>query len=520
MRKRHTALFLSFLLIFTLFAAVLHGCDSTETTADALTLGPLPDTLSVGEQIDCPLGVSPSDAAADIVWTSSDEDILSVENGSVTALSVGTAEIQVCDCNSLLACSAELTVVDDSLERTARCITDLCSANCDGDTVDALYAQLDTLSRAKSDDAAIAREALGGLIDIALCADNAPSVADISAALGLDTQTVMTAAEVLHMRSQMSDSSVTMTFTGDCTFGYLNEYDSETSFPTVYRNAGSVTYPFDRVRHIFAADDLTVINFEGTLAEEGTATADKRFHFRGEPEYVGILSGSSVEVANLANNHSFDYLQEGFDRTVALLEAQSVSVIHNSQPLVTDINDIEVVMLAAGDSIQPYIYMPSVEQLLEQIRKFKRADNIVVVNIHWGGEYSKVPEKGQISAAHSLIDAGADIVIGHHPHIIQGIELYNGKVIAYSLGNFSFGGRYMLVENETFILRASFGRSSDGTVCMNEWSVVPCSSSGGKANDYQPHTLSGDRTDSMVRMLIGRSNAISDIDSIPYFRCE
>lgn len=475
-----------------------------------------PSELSCGEQVVCA-----GDYSESVLWSSSDDSILAVQNGTVTALKAGSASVTVRDINGANTYSAQVTVLDDWRENTVSALKHIVVSGTDVTAASAVRKQHERLSRCTDPGAADMHKALNSLIAFVdggeACDFNA-----LSGQLSMTAGDLRFAAECMHMQSQLSDSTVTLTFTGDCTFGYLNDNDSSKRFPEVYRKSGSVTYPFDRVKHIFAADDLTVINYEATLAQKGTAEADKKYHFRGEPEYVDILTQSSVEVANLANNHTLDYLQEGFDRTVELLSGGGVATLTTDTPVITQIKGMEIVLIGAGHWKFPSEIDDAVNAMSQQIAQYKKPDNLVIVNLHWGGEYVSTPTESQIKAAHSLIDQGADMIVGHHAHIIQGIEVYKGKVIAYGLGNFSFGGTSTLEEKESFILRASFGRNDDGTTAMEQWSVVPCyaSSTGELSNNFQPMPLHGENARSMMNLLIRRSKMINGCEEFPYFYYE
>jgi len=490
---------------------------SDPALVDTVSLSDVPAQLSCGQQMQC----SVAGTSDEVVWSSSDSGVISVENGTLTALRAGTAVITAENPVTGVSDSAEVTVLDDWRENASAALEHLIASGSDVNAAPALRLQHQRLSRCADPEAVQLYQALDSLVSFA-DGGEACDFDQLAAALSADADDLRFAAECLHMNGQTSDNTVTMTFTGDCTFGYLNDNNAANRFPAVYRKSGSVTYPFDRVRHIFAADDLTVINYEATLADKGSKEADKKYHFRGEPEYVDILTQSSVEVANLANNHTLDYKQAGLDRTVELLSAGGVSTLTTETPVVTEIKGIEVVLIGAGHWKFPTEIDDAVEAMSSQIVQYKKPDNVVIVNLHWGGEYVTAPTKKQIKAAHSLIDQGADMIVSHHAHIIQGIEVYNGKVIAYGLGNFSFGGTSTLEEKESFILRATFGRNEDGTTAMTRWSVIPCyaSSTGKLSNNFQPMPLHGKNARSMMSVLAKRSKQIDGCKEFPYFYYE
>ncbi|MBQ6797210.1 MAG: CapA family protein [Clostridia bacterium] len=488
---------------------------------ESFTVEGMPSEVSAGEQFSGTVSLVPENADCDIVWTSSDESTASVSGSTVTAFRGGAVTVTVSDRKSGLSTEFSVNIKNDYFENTKAAVEYIALSYTDAEAVERLTRQQTLLSRCTDPAAKQLHDGVAGL----LAAADGTAKCDFSALsqlFGLDAATLRKAVECIHLRGQMSADSVTLSFTGDCTFGYLDNLDLAQRFPAVYRNSGSVTYPFDRVRHIFALDDITVINYEATLADKGSREADKKYHFRGEPEYVNILTQSSVETANLANNHTLDYLQAGFDRTVERLSAQGVKTLTADTPVIMEVNGVEVVLVGAGHWKFPTEYKSSVDSCLAQVKQYKRADNIVIVNLHWGGEYVTRPVAGQIDSAHMLIDEGADMIVGHHAHIVQGIEVYNGKVIAYGLDNFSFGGSSELRERESFILRATFAKDADGTAKMKQWSIVPCyaTGTGSLRNDFRPIPLYGAEGQRTVDFIEQRSALIGGCEDIPWFNCE
>ncbi|MDR0531526.1 MAG: CapA family protein [Oscillospiraceae bacterium] len=316
-------------------------------------------------------------------------------------------------------------------------------------------------------------------------------------------------------------ATIHMTFAGDCTFGSFNGQGGAPRFPHVYETSGSLTYPFDGVKEIFARDDLTIINFEGTLTDAGQA-ARKTYFFKGPAAYADILPAASVEAATLANNHSRDYLDQGFEDTVEHLSRAGIGLMYEDRPFVTKINGAEVVLIAdcavtASNSAAENAALEAVvaRRVLRLIGQYKRPENIVVVNIHWGVERSAVPTAWQTKTARAWIDAGADLIVGHHPHVPQGIERYMGRYIVYSLGNFAFGGNSTAPVPHTFLLHANFSVLPGGAASY-DIAVTPCYITSSRAkdgegllrNDYRPQAVTGHEAEGVLQMLRERSAMI------------
>ncbi|MBQ6997917.1 MAG: CapA family protein [Oscillospiraceae bacterium] len=273
-----------------------------------------------------------------------------------------------------------------------------------------------------------------------------------------------------------------LTFTGDSTLG-TEEGDWEGSDNFVNTVGVVYDYPYRNVADIFAADECTFTNLEGVFAEKGVGTAqDKRFRFRGPLAYTQILTGSSVEVVSLANNHTYDYGQPGLTSTKNALDASGIKYAeHQGSVLFTTKNGLKIGMYAISFTMDEADLREEVAQL--------RANGaeIVILALHRGDEGIYSPNENQIHIAHTAIDAGCDIVWGHHPHVLQEIEEYNGGIIMYSLGNFSFGGNRNPRDKDSAIVQQEVIRESDGTVHLGKLNIIPCCiSSTSNYNNYQP----------------------------------
>ena len=197
-------------------------------------------------------------------------------------------------------------------------------------------------------------------------------------------------------------------------------------------------YFFQNVKSIFDADDLTIVNMEGTLTEE-TARQDKTYAFKGPAEYAQILTSGGVEAANLANNHSHDYGDKSYTDTIETIEAAGIVSFGYDRTAVMDVNGIKVGLVGTYELADG---MGCEDEMIANIKAVEeQGAQIVIVSFHWGLERENYPTENQVNLAHSAIDNGADLVLGHHPHVLEGIEVYNGKNIVYSLGNFCFGAK-------------------------------------------------------------------------------
>ena len=274
--------------------------------------------------------------------------------------------------------------------------------------------------------------------------------------------------------------SITITAAGDCTFGGCLKHDTYKVFKKYVDNEG-YDYFFDNFRSMFLADDLTVINLEGPLTDVGTMTDKSSICFRGDPEWTAIMTGSGIELCNFANNHSMDMGQEGFDRTLQALDEADIGYCAYDKVYHTTVKGVRITALGFDK------WNSDKRQAAEAVRQERENCDILIVNFHWGWEMHYEPMGEQQRMGRAMIDAGADLVIGTHPHVYGGVELYNGKYICYSLGNFCFGGNTDPSDQRCMVFQQTFNVSGDGTVEDGGINVIPCLVSGDpKKNDFQP----------------------------------
>lgn len=287
-----------------------------------------------------------------------------------------------------------------------------------------------------------------------------------------------------------SVQTVTVTAAGDCTLATDVNASTEGSFAAYASQlGGDYSYFLKNVAPVFAEDDLTIVNFEGTLSNQGTRQ-DKQFAFRGKPEYVQVLTTSSVEAANLANNHSADYGDVSLTDTIKYLNEAGISNFIGTNTAMREVNGISVGLV--GINALNEEEAGKLEKAIGSVKSL--GAQLVIVSMHWGEEKATAPNEQQIELAHKAVDLGADLVIGTHPHVLQGIEKYNGRYIAYSLGNFCFGGNNNPSDKDTVIYRQVF-TFVDGILQEDEnMTLIPATISGhDNYNDYQPAIATGDR---------------------------
>lgn len=305
-----------------------------------------------------------------------------------------------------------------------------------------------------------------------------------------------------------SPVSLTLSVVGDCTLGTDETFDYDTSLNAYYENYGA-DYFLQNVKDIFSADDLTIANFEGTLTDSDERE-DKTFAFKAPASYASILTGGSVEAVNTANNHSHDYGDQSFDDTLAALDDAGIVHFGYDETAVMDVKGIKVGLVGIYEL---YDHLEREQQLKDNIAKVK-ADGaqLIVVIFHWGNETETVPDSNQTTLGRIAIDEGADLVCGHHPHVLQGIETYKGRNIVYSLGNFCFGGNSSPSDMDTMIYQQTFTIDADGVKKDNVINIIPCSISSAAYdgyNNYQPTPAEGDEATRILGKINERSSWIS-----------
>lgn len=306
---------------------------------------------------------------------------------------------------------------------------------------------------------------------------------------------------------KMDPVSLTLSVVGDCTLGTDEYFDYDTSLNAYYENYGA-DYFMANVKSIFSKDDLTIANFEGTLTES-TEREDKQFAFKAPASYANILTAGSIEAVNTANNHSHDYGEESFNDTLKAMDTANILHFGYDETAVTEVKGVKVGLVGIYELND---HLGREEQLKQNIAKVKQdGAQLIVVIFHWGNEKEEVPDENQKTLGHLAIDEGADLVCGHHPHVLQGIEEYKGKNIVYSLGNFCFGGNAYPSDMDTIIFQQTFTIDQNGVKDDNATNIIPCSiSSDSDYNNYQPTPAEGEEATRIMQKIQKRSSWIKD----------
>ncbi len=299
---------------------------------------------------------------------------------------------------------------------------------------------------------------------------------------------------------------ITITGTGDFTVGGDSRKSSSIWNTELKKHSGDYHFALKNIRDILLADDLTIVNFEGTLTDSTYVPSSKKnneFLFSAPPEYVNMLTENGIEAVSLENNHVMDHGEDAYIETQTHLSNAGVVWSGDGQLGVIEVKGIEIAMLS-------YLCIDRYDQLWNtvpaDIQAAKAQYPIVIVNFHWGNELMYYPTDNQIKMGRLAVDSGADLILGHHSHRIQPIEQYKGVYICYSLGNFCFAGNSKPSDMTSYLFQTRFRVRGEGEAqeITNEgFIIIPIRiSSRADKNDFIPTVLTKESTiDSILSTL-------------------
>lgn len=219
-----------------------------------------------------------------------------------------------------------------------------------------------------------------------------------------------------------------------------------------------IDYPWEDITQITNNADISVVNLETSVSTRGETKKPKGFGFRSAPETLLGLTNSGIDLVSLANNHIMDFGSDALSDTISSLENYNIQYvgagenISQAEELITIESNNNTIGFLAYSSILPWkewsatdtspgvapLNPNDYENILNIINEANKSVDILVVILHWGTEYQSTPNEWQVELAHKMVNNGADLIVGHHPHILQGIEFYQEVPILYSIGNFIF----------------------------------------------------------------------------------
>ena len=296
-------------------------------------------------------------------------------------------------------------------------------------------------------------------------------------------------------------TTVTITCTGDFTIGGDNYHKKNIFSKELKKHDGDINFVMKNVRNIFLQDDLTLINFEGTLTETKYVPDNKKknsFLFNIAPEYVSVLPDNGVEAVSLENNHVMDHGEEAYEETKETLRNAGIVYSNSEEIGVYTVGGIQIAMLSylCIDRYDKPVggYDNLYDKVTADIENVKKQYPILIVSFHWGNEKDYIPTERQVKMGRLAVDAGADLVVGHHSHRINPIEQYNGVYICYSLGNFCFAGHNKPDDMNSYLFQTRFRISKTGEISNTGFRIIPIRITSIKdRNDFIPTPITDER---------------------------
>ncbi|WP_317311019.1 CapA family protein [Clostridium thermobutyricum] len=312
---------------------------------------------------------------------------------------------------------------------------------------------------------------------------------------------------------------IIITAAGDCTLGTDTNFNYSSSLNAEVANSGNdYGTLMKNVKEIFEKDDYTIVNLETTFTESNEKLNKGEgitFNFKGPKEFVNILKEGNIEGVTISNNHIYDYGQKGFTDTVNTLKEANVDFCGEGYKILKEIKGIKVAFLGYQGWMETEELKSKIKADIEEMRD--KGALLVIPYFHWGIERANKPYDVQVNLARFSIDNGADMVLGSHPHVMQSIENYKGKMIVYSLGNFSFGGNSNPVDKRTFMVQMKFKFEDDKNVGA-EYRIIPASISSVKnRNDYRPTPSKGEEKKAILKELNNLSETLNGKISDNFF---
>lgn len=283
-------------------------------------------------------------------------------------------------------------------------------------------------------------------------------------------------------------------------------------------NRQGYDYPLEKVKEHFEKSDLNIVNLETSITTRGLKWPNKYFNFRSNPENLDFMKEAKIDIVTLANNHVLDYSNQGLLDTLDHLKKRGILYTGAGrnkkealEGVIIDREDTKIGVLAFSRVIpdikwyatdnKPGIvgaYDGYTLDMMKRIKDLKEEVDILILSLHWGVERSIKPRAQEINLAKAAIDAGVDIVMGHHPHVLQGIEIYKGKPIFYSLGNFVFGGRDKLTRT------TMIGQVNVENKTLSSVNIIPCNIINGR-----PVPVVGESRDQSIKYISNLSKAFN-----------
>lgn len=315
--------------------------------------------------------------------------------------------------------------------------------------------------------------------------------------------------------------TIVISFLGDCSIGDAIKYrDYAISYHATIREQGP-QWPFSLVEDVLKADDLTVANLEVVLTTHTKTRQNKAHNLIGDPAHTAVILASGIDIVNTANNHAWDFRAVGYHDALSHLDAAGIPHFGTLYPGTDDGSDICTIVDVKGIKVGfvgfSYPQEYDKRRITSRVAQLREdGAQIVVVSLHWGTEEKTQPTSGQTAYARYCIDAGADVVYGHHAHVLQSVQFYNGKPIFYSTGNFTFG-TMSHVDPDTGVFQLTY-EVVEGQPVLRRFSVVPCRTQG--SGDYRPYILTDEEECRTMRSKLVHKSKVKNMTTVTDFFIE
>jgi poly-gamma-glutamate synthesis protein (capsule biosynthesis protein) len=297
--------------------------------------------------------------------------------------------------------------------------------------------------------------------------------------------------------------SVKISAVGDCTIGWDDRFNWGNRFDAYLEsNNGDYSYYLAKVRDIFREDDFTIANLETTFTSY-PVKIEKTFNFSAPDAYKNVLLQGCVDAVSLGNNHTYDFGERGYLDTMAALDSIGIPYFGHDKYLVKEVCGVKIGFFSLLDYGCQFYH--EIDKALAYLKSQKC--DLIIACMHWGVEHTYEQTWAQVAMAHYLVDNGVDLVLGSHPHVLQGIEKYKGKYILYSMANFCFGGNTDPDDKDTMIFQQTF-TFVNGELQPDDYiKIIPASVSGvSYCNNYQPVVLEGAEKERVMQKIMRYSS--------------
>ena len=297
--------------------------------------------------------------------------------------------------------------------------------------------------------------------------------------------------------------SVKISAVGDCTIGWDDRFSWGNRFDAYLEsNNGDYSYYLAKVREVFREDDCTIANLETTFTSY-PVKMEKTFNFSAPDAYKNVLLQGCIDAVSLGNNHTYDFGERGYLDTMAALDSIGIPYFGHDKYLVKEVCGVKIGLFSLLDYGCQFYH--EIDKALTYLKSQKC--DLIIACMHWGVEHTYEQTWAQVTMAHYLIDNGVDLVLGSHPHVLQGIEKYKGKYILYSMANFCFGGNTDPDDKDTMIFQQTF-TFVNGELQPDDYiKIIPASVSGvSYCNNYQPVVLEGAEKERVMQKIMRYSS--------------